>query len=699
MNNKLKSTERKAVVISDQLLQRAHKRAKTYDWADNIVRSFRKAADFVAEHQLQLALPESTEATFEELPSCPQCLQRLTFDITRRNTYKCMVCAKTYSGPEFQQVWSDIYVAEYGIRLRDASFCHRLFPSTAIRDRLKEYLLFFGEHYTLFPERGPECCIGRVFSTAQEQSWLIDVLWIFDAIRDDLSEDEYRQLKEGLFVPMARLLAEQPLTIHNYPLAFNFAAAAVGYQFDVPELLEAGLYGPFGFYAQLKDGFGTDGIWFEITPGYQEAVQGFIENYLLWAGAKIPDDFDYLKPFEAVWNQCLPNGETLAMNDAGAGSSFGKIFADRLEIAHYLTEDQRASRLLGSCYRDQAELRKSFEALFFGPDDPASTEPLPRETRVYGDIGLTVLRRQTGVGENYAMLRWGTHGLMHEHFDRLQIVLSLHGKTFLTDPGTAHYGHPLHGRYYQSTAAHNAVVVDEESQIRNIGRLVHFSENEYFSVTEGMVDMQCPESYYYPRRTLVVTNDYVIDQYLLLYNVERTYDWIIHPAGEFDVPSQAVSSELSEAAIYRPFSNIQRLDNTGDWIQDFHIDDTTVRARLLAENGSGDTVYYCQSPGLQTKPRTSIVIRREASKTRFTALYDVFGNQPVVKSIEMDTLPYYAGWMIKVACDGYEDTILYTEGSGSATKQYNGLRTTNKAAFLRRFADGQVFVVEGELIE
>lgn len=87
-----------------------------------------------------------------------------------------------------------------------------------------------------------------------------------------------------------------------------------------------------------------------------------------------------------------------------------------------------------------------------------------RHSRLFPDTGYAVLRSAAG----HAIFDAGRHGFLnggHAHADALSLVLSVHGRPLLIDPGTATYTmDPELRDRFRSTAMHNTVVIDARPQ-------------------------------------------------------------------------------------------------------------------------------------------------------------------------------------------------------------------------------------------
>lgn len=90
-------------------------------------------------------------------------------------------------------------------------------------------------------------------------------------------------------------------------------------------------------------------------------------------------------------------------------------------------------------------------------------------SRSFDAGGYVVMRDGWESDSSYLLFDCGRHGsepgFGHAHSDALSIELALRGTTWLVDPGTFVYGaEPQMRDYFRSTAAHNTVSVDGESQ-------------------------------------------------------------------------------------------------------------------------------------------------------------------------------------------------------------------------------------------
>jgi len=104
------------------------------------------------------------------------------------------------------------------------------------------------------------------------------------------------------------------------------------------------------------------------------------------------------------------------------------------------------------------------------PTDVVSGFSRTEPSRLFPDTGYAVLRDERG---GHAVFDVGQHGYMnggHAHADSLSMTLSLAGRGFLVDPGTATYTmDPRLRDRFRSSASHNTLTIDNQSQGRPTG--------------------------------------------------------------------------------------------------------------------------------------------------------------------------------------------------------------------------------------
>ncbi len=120
------------------------------------------------------------------------------------------------------------------------------------------------------------------------------------------------------------------------------------------------------------------------------------------------------------------------------------------------------------------------------PDTADGSEPY-RESAYSDNIGLLMLRSRVkgreAREEIQAILRYGSHGFAHGHFDRTEMLsLMRYGKSVYNPEHVWWgYGHLMYKFYVQSSATKNMVTVDGKMQLPSDSERTLFSCNDGFS--------------------------------------------------------------------------------------------------------------------------------------------------------------------------------------------------------------------------
>ncbi len=167
--------------------------------------------------------------------------------------------------------------------------------------------------------------------------------------------------------------------------------------------------------------------------------------------------------------------------------------------------------------------------------------------------GYFIFRSDYGKDAHYAFMDCGpladgvyldeTPSAAHGHADLLSVEIAPFGKPFLIDPGFSNYrGEYNWHTYFRSTAAHNTVVIDEQSQAEQVGILKWRFAPDFKVlkvINSSWMDAVCGEHYGYRRlkggpvhrryfvfveKTFWVVVDYLSDSG----NVQHTVEWNWH---------------------------------------------------------------------------------------------------------------------------------------------------------------------------
>lgn len=256
------------------------------------------------------------------------------------------------------------------------------------------------------------------------------------------------------------------------------------------------LYGPCGVTDFLSKGVMDDGWWWEVSTGYNLWVATELTQAALackpWGidlvNLQVPTNYSpyaiiapwaldppYGVSFEKrgpqnqntrsikqLWD-AIPRvadyrGIAFGMND-GHEEKLGGL---RMEIAYAVYHDPAYAMLI--------KLSGERDLVYGVPELPKETPALYGKSGYAENIGYALLRSQTADREPkdqiQAVLKIGTQGGFHGHFDRVSLDnLTRFGRSFW-NPETIWWGYPnfMYKFYVQSSVNHNMVVVDQKQQ-------------------------------------------------------------------------------------------------------------------------------------------------------------------------------------------------------------------------------------------
>ncbi len=275
--------------------------------------------------------------------------------------------------------------------------------------------------------------------------------------------------------------------------------------------------GPGGFYDQLSHGVMGDGWWYECSIGYNSWVS---REFTQLAFAMQPFGVDYMhasfpatyateynvpyadveqrkqdfmgKPFQKwgpvhkpyvkitdMWDAMLPyvdySGVMFAVNDSTEKKFAGLDY----EVAYFAYRDPKYAAIIkNGTDRD----------LLYGVAElPADTPELGKGSAHADNVGVSMLRsKQEEPRERIqAVLKYGTHGGYHGHFDRTSLnSLMRYGRSFY-NPEHIWYSYPnfMYAFFVQTSLPHNMVVVDMKQQEPVESSKIFFSEGELMQAT------------------------------------------------------------------------------------------------------------------------------------------------------------------------------------------------------------------------
>ena len=356
----------------------------------------------------------------------------------------------------------------------------------------KKMLLGYAEMYPSLPlhPQSKNQAPGKLFwQILNEEVALVYFIQAFDAINAYISTEERNKIETGLIRPLVSFIKDESANtfskIHNHAMWGVAGVGMAGFVLKEPNWIDASLKGSdgkgtSGYYRLIDKLFSPDGYYSE-GPYYQRYALMPLVLLAQVIEKNRPSEkiFEYkegvvLKAIETTVNLSSCKGYFFPLNDAIKSKSiqtlelgyalplvfaFGGKDSKWVSVMRQNGHIMLTDALVGISNSGEEYLRKTA----FIRDGAE------------GDFGgLGILRLQSNCEGITAVLKFGTHGMGHGHFDQLGFVLYSKGEEFISDYGAARFlniPQKSDGRYLDEnttwasqTIAHNALVVDERSQ-------------------------------------------------------------------------------------------------------------------------------------------------------------------------------------------------------------------------------------------
>jgi hypothetical protein len=393
------------------------------------------------------------------------------------------------------------------------ALAYRLTQKLSYATEAAEILTKYAAAYLKYPIHDNEGRLSsgpkgaRVYSQELDEAiWLIKMAWAYDLVRDSaaLNADSRNAIENRLLRAGAQTVGRAPGSTYNIQAWVNGAVAAVGFTLNDKKLIAEAIDGTNGFREQMRDRV-VDGFWIEGAWHYQfYALEPLERTAQMATRAGIP-----------LWTQeprltallaspvglMFPNGKLPAFND----SVEDDLYKHR---ALYETAYSATGNPLFAAIAGHGGTRGGpTEAFLFGVPVLPETPMPAAHSQVFPEAGYAVLRSpDSGLME---IMKFGPHGGVHGHFDKLNELIYAKGELMGVDPGTQLYGAPTHASWDVKTVAHNTLTVDEQTQKPATGKLLFWvakPEVTIASADAGDVYWQADL-----RRTIIMTADYVVE--------------------------------------------------------------------------------------------------------------------------------------------------------------------------------------------
>ena len=500
--------------------------------------------------------------------------------------------------------------------------------------------------------------------------------------------------------------------VYNYSTCANAGGILAALVLQDVDRLDRQLYGPGGFAFQIAHGVMDDGWHMEGATNYHVLIARY---YALAVAACANWGIDlFARRFPVPVARSVEQGSAFAGYLGMSFEKWGPVgrsyrsFRDMLDgmvplmdcrgmvVANNDSDRHRVDDIFEQAYaysRDPAYAwviqqtdRSGYQSdddmggtgwrqLLYGVEEVAAApDPRAQSTRA-DNVGLAVLRSQTAGREPTeqitAVLKWGTHGGWHGHFDRTGLLtLQRYGEDFyLPFAGFDGYYCDKYKMWDQASASHNMVVVDEGMQEPVESRLLLFAGGlaAQAAVAETSARWcQVPDwMKYYPlrygpdlyetgirfaadaepvlqRRLLLVTDDYVVLADYLTGARTHSFDWLFHAAGLQDLSAAASEFQHHKDAASDESISSYKFITDCDWysgatpvvarFQDrgLHLDIHAVWPDAM-EWMLGTCPQSRATP--QAPTRRSLLLRSRGKTARFLTLLEPYRQRAMVQRV------------------------------------------------------------------
>jgi hypothetical protein len=506
--------------------------------------------------------------------------------------------------------------------------------------------------------------------------WAIAALDAYDILHDQFDASERSKL-DAFF---ERLLAavskndefwvehEPGGKLNNHYAWHKLCFCALGAFYDRPALIEPALNGPKGVHFMLQHGFKDGGLWLEGSIPYHFAatsplllIAEILENahypvslyqHETADGRNLKQSYDALLPLLFPDRTLPPIGDCYGRRPhLGEHPDWEVLYRRFQEPAYaWLLADRNV---------------RSPQALFSGVAQLPAAKPPHQASALWPEMGYVALRSDKGTnywsGRGWTVFATYSHRPVHEHADKLSLMLFADGHLWLPDceakTSAEHaFSSQVQSQLNRETLCHNTLLVDGRSQ-RLPGQrldLLEFSSLPHVKrATFGDLGAQL-----YPGvrqlRTIIVRPDYVLDFFQVQSPQSHEYAWLTHVDGK---PVNGSLKELKpvELPASTPWPYLQNPKTSAcsnSFWECFAHNDGLLRLDVLA-SAPGEVVQ-CGFPRDDSRTPSTVpmrMVRAKQSDAWFLALYRLVSKPDApcalkVRSGEMQT------WNVSVESEG-----------------------------------------------
>jgi hypothetical protein len=477
----------------------------------------------------------------------------LDFDPFQPHAHRCPRCGTIYRGElhdRFWIYWYQLWLAERAVH---AAVLSTLGLGDQFATLAAAILDGYAQRYTSYPNSDNVLGPTRLFfSTYLESIWLLQLCVAVDLL-DKRDPALGGRVREKIIEPSRRIIAGYDEGGSNRQVWNDAALLAAARLLDDERGTERAVFGASGITAHLSNGLLADGTWFEGENYHLFAHRGLWYGVTMAerAGLNLPRELTdrFQRGFATPFVTALPDFTLPSRRDSQYAISLRQWrIAEHCELGLARRDEPELIGALKRLYDDDVPTRDtgrrtssadvernaqasaltradlSWRALLCARPTLPRLELVAPKSSLLEAQGIAVFRRNAGAG--YVAVDYGHSGGGHGHPDRLNLLLADGDRRWLDDAGTGSYVDPsLH--WYRSTLAHNAPLIDGQSQRSVSGALVAYDERGAAGWIVATANGVAPDVSL--RRTVVVLSNYLIDE----------IEWRSENEHSLDLPLQA----------------------------------------------------------------------------------------------------------------------------------------------------------------
>jgi len=552
--------------------------------------------------------------------------------------HKCPACGKTYTDSRTVAAYRCLMHADLEQASVTLGWAYAWTGDEKYAQGVKRILLKLAQDYDRYPDRldrwghtGLFAPLGgrRYVQSLDEAVGVIRLAKGYDLTRSSpaWSDTERQDVEQKFFRATADSIARFTQD-SNHQTWFNAGMIAVGSTLGDAALIERVLTMKNGVIDQLDTNVGPDGLWNEGTVSYHNyALQALIETVDITRrlGLRLQDHPKLKTTITGPLRAAYPNGQYPAINDSDPADT--GVFAWPFEWGWKTYHDPVLAQAVAR--GNAVKLRE-----LLGSEVKVEWPPALKSEALTG-VGLAILRQGSGPGAQCTFLDYGPHGGGHGHWDKLNLMLYANGREWLLDPGRLTYSHKEYKTWVKTTAAHNTVTRDGQSQATHTGQLLWLSQNGAWSACAAQSLDAYPGTTL--TRYLALGDRLLIDVFEVTSPSKAQFDLLTHAVAERIVPI----GDVPDAKPVRPGNEdgyqhlIEAFSRTlpGDSHWAFISGSQRLVAWLVHE--PGEQLITCTGIGYYTNQKTPTLIRRRTTQeTRYVTVYDLSGDGSFIRGVK-----------------------------------------------------------------